>query len=33
VWWSLESWLDTTHPLEVNGVLTEYGKTYCGCER
>jgi hypothetical protein len=33
VWWSLESWLDTTHPLEVNGVLTEYGKAYCGCER
>lgn len=33
VWWSLEPWLDTTHPLEANGALTEYGKTYCGCER
>lgn len=28
VWWSLEPWEETTHPLIVNGVLTPIGEIY-----
>jgi hypothetical protein len=28
VWWSLEPWVETAHPLKVNGTLTSLGQTY-----